>query len=107
VELMNVTHRYGNSLTNNYGFSAFVIAVLAAGRELGVLVLALLLAAMGVAINALLVFGVSSDLLFATFGLILLLGALGDGLARFQIVRIRQHSGVAAPRGGAATQGVS
>jgi simple sugar transport system permease protein len=107
VELMNVTHRYGNSLTNNYGFSAFVIAVLAAGRELGVVVLALLLAAMGVAINALLVFGVSSDLLFATFGLILLLGALGDGLARFQVVRVRLPSEAAAARGKAATHGAT
>ncbi|ADB48962.1 ABC transporter permease [Conexibacter woesei] len=92
MELVNVTHRYGSSLTNNYGYSAFVIAVLAAGREAGVLLLALLLAAMGVATNALLVFGVSSDLLFATFGLILLLGALGDGLARFQLVRVPARS---------------
>lgn len=105
IELVNVTHRYGNSLTDNYGYSAFIIAVLAAGRESGVLLLALLLAAMGVAINALLVFGVSSDLLFATFGLILLLGALGDGLARFQLVRVPRRSADRADA--AATQGAS
>lgn len=86
IVLLNTTHRYGTGLTDNYGFIAFVIAVLAGGRELGVVLLAVLLAAMATAMNALVVFGVSSDLLFAVFGLVLIFGALGDGVARFRIV---------------------
>jgi ABC-type uncharacterized transport system permease subunit len=86
--LLNTTHRYGTGLSDNYGFIAFVIAVLAAGRPAGVIVLSLVLATMSTAINALVVFGVSSDLLFAVFGLVLILGALGDGLARFRMIRL-------------------
>lgn len=86
--LLNTTHRYGTGLSDNYGFIAFVIAVLAAGRPSGVIVLSLVLATMSTAINALVVFGVSSDLLFAVFGLVLILGALGDGLARFRLIRL-------------------
>ena len=86
--LLNTTHRYGSGLSDNYGFIAFVIAVLAAGRPSGVIVLSLLLATMSTAMNALVVFGVSSDLLFAVFGLVLILGALGDGMARFRLIRL-------------------
>jgi simple sugar transport system permease protein len=89
VQLMDVTYRYSSSLSENAGYTAIVVAVLAAGSPGGVVLLAGLLGVIAAGIDSLLVFGVPSDALFAVFGLILLLGATGDALARFQLVALR------------------
>lgn len=89
VQLTDVTYRYSSALSDNAGYTAIVVAVLAAGSPGGVVLLACLLGVISAGIDSLLVFGVPSDALFAVFGLILLLGATGDALARFQIVALR------------------
>ncbi len=89
VQLTDVTYRYSSSLSENAGYTAIVVAVLAAGSPGGVVLLAGLLGVISAGIDSLLVFGVPSDALFAVFGLILLLGATGDALARFQLVALR------------------
>lgn len=89
VQLTDVTYRYSSSLSDNAGYTAIVVAVLAAGSPGGVVMLACLLGVISAGIDSLLVFGVPSDALFAIFGLILLLGATGDALARFQLVALR------------------
>jgi simple sugar transport system permease protein len=89
VNMMGTTQQLAPGLTNNTGFNGLVIAVLAGGSEIGVLVLALiysLLLSGGAAVG---IIGVSSDLAFVVIGLTLILGASGEAFARLKLVRTR------------------
>lgn len=88
VEMMGNIHRYSDTLSNNTGYSGIVVAVLAGGSELGVVVMAVVFSGLLAAGNALRVAGLSSNAAFALMGLILLLAAVANGLARYRIVRV-------------------
>jgi ABC-type uncharacterized transport system permease subunit len=83
--MMGDLHRYSDTLSTQTGYSGIVVAVLAVGSELAVPLMAVLLAALTASGNTLQILGQSSDTAFALMGLILLLAAMGDGLARYRI----------------------
>ncbi|MEX1141019.1 MAG: ABC transporter permease [Thermoleophilaceae bacterium] len=86
--LMGEVQRYGPAVSNNTGYTGIMVAVLAAGSEVGVVAVALVFAAITIAGNILRVEGgASSSLVFAMFGLALVLAAIGQGAARFRLVR--------------------
>jgi simple sugar transport system permease protein len=89
TEMMCVVDRYGPALTNNTGYVGVIIAVLAAGSELGVVVIAILFACITISGNILQVAGASSDLIFAMYGLTLVFAALGQAFAHVKLVRRR------------------
>jgi ABC-type uncharacterized transport system permease subunit len=92
VDMLGALHQYGAGLSNNTGFSAVVVAVLAGGSELGVLVVGFVYAILIVGGDAVGLAGVSTDLVFALVGITLLLAAIGEALARFRVVRTRAVS---------------
>lgn len=103
IELLGNVHRYGEGLSNNTGFAGIIVAVLAAGSEGGVIVMAIVFAVITVAGSILRVAGASSDLIFASFGLMLFFAAIGQGAAHLRLVRRRAPVAPASP--GASTRG--
>lgn len=89
VEMMGDVHAYTNGISNNTGFAALVLAVLAGGRELAVVPVAVLYAVLSVAGDQLATQGVSSDIVLMVVGFALLTSSLGDAAARFRLVRTR------------------
>ena len=89
VNMMGTTQQLAPGLTNNTGFNGLVVAVLAGGSEIGVLVLALIYALLLAGGQAVGIVGVSSDLVFAVIGLTLILGSMGEAFARLRLVRTR------------------
>jgi simple sugar transport system permease protein len=89
VDMLGALHQYGAGLSNNTGFSAVVVAVLAGGAEIGVLVVGFVYALLIVGGDAVGLAGVSPDLVFALVGITLLLAAIGEALARLRVVRTR------------------
>ncbi|MEA2330963.1 MAG: ral nucleoside transport system permease protein [Thermoleophilaceae bacterium] len=87
VEMLGDTGVYTNGITDNTGFAALVVAVLAGGRELAVIALAQLYAVLQVGGDELALQGVSNDIVLMVVGFTLLTGALGDAAARFRLVR--------------------
>jgi simple sugar transport system permease protein len=92
VEMVGDVGIYSNGITNNTGFVALVVAVLAGGREIAVVVLGLLYAVLQVGGEELALQGVSSDIVLMIVGFTLLTGALGDAAARFRLVVSRPLS---------------
>jgi simple sugar transport system permease protein len=86
VQMVGEVHRYGDALSNLTGFIGVIIAVLAGGSEIGVLIFAVVFACISVGGNILRVGGTSSDLVFAMFGLTLVFAAMGQGLAHVRVV---------------------
>lgn len=81
-------YHFSDALSKNTGFMGIAVGVLAGGSFPGVLLMAILLAALATTGNSLLVSGVSSE--FSTFGLagvVLLFAAIGEAAARYRIVR--------------------
>ncbi|MDX6622989.1 MAG: ral nucleoside transport system permease protein [Solirubrobacterales bacterium] len=87
VNMMGTTHQLGPGLTDNTGFNGLVIAVLAGGSPLGVLVLALIYALLIAGGDSVGIVGVPGELVFAVIGLTLIFGALGEAFARLRLVR--------------------
>ncbi len=90
VEMMGNIHRYSDTLSNDTGYSGIVVAVLAGGSEIGVVVAGIFFAGLLAAGNALRVAGLSSNAAFALLGTILLLAAVANGLARYRVARVRR-----------------
>jgi simple sugar transport system permease protein len=90
VSMMGDLHRYTDTLSTQTGYSGIVVAVLAAGFMPAVPIMAVLLAALTASGNTLQILGESSDTSFALMGLILLLAAMGDGLARYRVTYVRR-----------------
>ncbi len=85
VAMVGDIHRYTDSLSAQAGYSGIVVAVLAAGFELAIPLMAVLFAALTASGSTIQILGESSDTTVALMGLILLLAAMGDGLARYRI----------------------
>jgi simple sugar transport system permease protein len=87
VEMLGNTYHYGDALSNNIGYTGIVVAILAAGSELAVVPIAVLFASVLAGGSALSTAGVQSNLVVTVLGLTVLIAAVGDGLARFRLVR--------------------
>jgi ABC-type uncharacterized transport system permease subunit len=87
VEMLGNTYYYGDALNNNIGYTGIVVAILAAGSELAVVPIAVLFASVLAGGSALSTAGVQSNLVLTVLGLTVLIAAVGDGLARFKLVR--------------------
>lgn len=89
IELVGNVHRFGPALSNNAGYTGIVVAVLAGASALGVVGMGIVFAAITTSSSILRVGGSSSDLIFALFGLTLVIAAVGQGLAHLRVVRSR------------------
>lgn len=89
IDMLGTIHQYGEGLTNNRGFAAVVIAVLAGSSPLGVLLIGLVYALLLSSSDAVSVIGVSNELVYGLIGITLLAAALGEALARLRIVHTR------------------
>jgi general nucleoside transport system permease protein len=85
IEMMGNVHQYTPALSNNTGYSGVAVAILAAGSELGVLVIGILFAGVIVGSGVLMTVNVSSGAATQLFGVVLLCAAIGDSLARFRV----------------------
>jgi simple sugar transport system permease protein len=99
LEMMGTTHQLGSGLTNNTGFNALVIVVLADGSALGVLLMGLLFASLIAGGNAVAIAGVSSASVFVVIGVTLMMGAIGEAIARLRWVRTRELDAGSGGRG--------
>jgi ABC-type uncharacterized transport system permease subunit len=89
LQMVGEVHRYGDALSNNSGYTGVVVAVLAGGSELGVIVMAIVFAVITISGTIFRVAGASSDLIFAMYGLTLIFAAMGQGLAHVKFSRRR------------------
>jgi simple sugar transport system permease protein len=87
LEMMGNAHRFGSAISNNTGYTGIVIAVLAAGSALGVVAMSIVFALIAIIGGIFRAEGTSSDIIFAMYGLTLILAALGQGLAHFKLRR--------------------
>lgn len=91
LELAGTVHRLQGGISNNYGYLGIIVAVLARNSFLGVLSSAVL---MGVILNAGIILqtqGLNTNAVLAITGLILVLTAVGDELARYRLAVVRQR----------------
>jgi simple sugar transport system permease protein len=108
VEMTGTVHQYSSALSDNTGYSGIVVAIVAAGSELGVIAIAILFAAISVGGVVLSTNDVASGVGTGLFGAILLFAAIGDSLARYRITRVarpRATAGPAAPDPALSTAG--
>lgn len=94
LNLMGTNYQLTPGVTNNTGFNGLIIAVLAGGNELIVLILGIVYAILLSAGDAVQVVGASSDLVFAVIGLTLIFGTFGETYARLHLVRTRPPASV-------------
>ncbi|KQO73599.1 ABC transporter permease [Methylobacterium sp. Leaf89] len=87
IELAGTVHRLQGGISNNYGYLGIMVAVLARGSCLGVIVGAVLMAALLNAGITLQTQGVNTSTVLAITGLILLFTAIGDELAHYRPAR--------------------
>jgi simple sugar transport system permease protein len=97
AEMMGNTYQYSPAISANTGYIGIVVAILAAGSALGAVPIAVLFASIIAGGNALSTAGVESNLVIAVMGLMLLIAAVGDGVARWRIVRRRDEPPAAPP----------
>lgn len=90
VDMLGSLHQYGDGLTNNTGFTALVIAVLAGGSAVGIILTGVLYALLLVGGDAVSAAGVQSEIVFSLVGVTLLLAAGGEAFARLRFVRTRR-----------------
>jgi general nucleoside transport system permease protein len=81
LQVMGAVHRYGEGVTQNTGYLGIVVAILAGGSALGVVVMGVAIAVVIVAGDFLQVLGTSSTVVFIISGLILVLAASSEGLS--------------------------
>lgn len=87
IEMLGNVQRFGPALSNNLGYTGVVVAVLAGGLGLDLVIMALVFAAIAVGGSVLALTGASSDLVFAMYGLTLICAAIGQGLRHVRLVR--------------------
>lgn len=103
IQLTASVHRLNSSLSNGYGISGFIIAALAAGAFILVLAIGIIIAMMFRAGIILSTTGLSTFLVNAVFGLVLVFAGVGEMLARYRVSRPTEEQDSAAssePDGG-------
>ena len=89
VNMVGNTHYYGDALANDFGYAALAIAVLAGGSPLAVIPVGVLYGAVLLGGDSMSVAGVAPEAVLAMIGLILVLAASGEALARMRFVRTK------------------
>lgn len=92
VEVSATAHRLSGTISNNYGYMGIIVAALAGGSPLGVLVSGFLLAVLLNAGIVLQTSGLSVNAMLAINGLILIFAAIGEVVTRYQLVREKAES---------------
>ncbi|MCJ7569678.1 MAG: ABC transporter permease, partial [Anaerolineales bacterium] len=95
IEVAGTTHRLTAVISNGYGFFGVLIAVLANNAPLPTLIAGVLVAALLNAGIFLQVQGLSSNIVLAITGLILLFAAIAEIVARYRLVRARSYCKIA------------
>jgi general nucleoside transport system permease protein len=102
LEMMGNTHRFGSAVSNNTGYTGIVIAVLAGGSAPGVVVISIVFALIAIIGGIFRAADTSADIIFAMYGLTLILAAMGQGLAHFRLRRVLTSAGADDERNGQA-----
>lgn len=92
VEVTGTTHRLSSFLSNRYGYLGIIVAVMADANMIAIIFVGLFFSLYlntGIVLQAQ---GLSVNIVVASTGLILLLVAVGDMLARYRIVRVDDQS---------------
>jgi simple sugar transport system permease protein len=92
IEVTGSTHRLNSVISNSYGYSGIIVAVLAGSSPLALVPVAFLYA---VLLNAGIVLqtqGLSVNLVTAITGFILVLASIGEVAAKYRIVRVDKNS---------------
>lgn len=92
IDMLGTIHQYGSGLSNNTGFAAVVVAVLAGRSEVGVLIMAFLYATLLAGGDAVGIIGASPELVFGLIGITLMSAAVGEATARLRLVRTRREA---------------
>jgi simple sugar transport system permease protein len=96
VDMLGNTHYYGDALAGNIGFAALVVAVLAGGSPLGVILVGFLYSVMFVGGDSMSVAGVPTEAVLTLIGLILMLATAAEAISRLRFVRSRPSAVAAA-----------
>jgi simple sugar transport system permease protein len=88
VEMMGDIHTFATSLSGGTGYTAIVVAVLAGGSLAAVVPFALMFGGLDTAALSLRVMGISNNAAFALTGLILMLAAAAQVLAKYRLVKV-------------------
>ena len=88
VEVTGSTHRLNSFLSNRYGYLGIIVAIVANASMIGTVFVGLLFSLFLNIGMVLQTQGLSSNIVTVSTGLILLLVAIGDMLARYRLVRI-------------------
>ena len=99
VQLTGTLHALSADLSTDAGLYGFIVAALAAGSIVGLLVIGVLITMLLNSGIALATEGVSQDVVVALYGFILLLGGLGQVASRKRLVRRRPLPAAVAPGG--------
>ena len=87
IEMMGNQYRFGSALSNNTGYTGIVVAVLAGGSAIGVVAMAIVFALIAIVGGIMRAEGTSSDIIFAMYGITLIVASIAQGLSRFKLVR--------------------
>ena len=88
-EVLGTVHRLQGGMSNNFGYLGIIVAVLARGSSLGVMLSAVFIAILlnsGIVAQA---SGISTSAVLAVTGVILMMVAVGESLAHYRLVRIK------------------
>ena len=86
IEISATAHRLSGTISNNYGFMGIIVAALANGSPLGVLVSGFLLAVLLNAGIILQTSGLSVNTMLAINGVILIFAAIGETITQYELV---------------------
>jgi ABC-type uncharacterized transport system permease subunit len=87
IEMMGNQHRFGSALSNNSGYTGIVVAVLAGGSAIGVVGIAIVFALIAIVGGIMRAEGTSSDIIFAMYGITLIVASTAQALSSFRLVR--------------------
>lgn len=87
IEMMGNQYRFGSALSNNTGYTGIVVAVLAGGSAIGVVAMAIVFALIAIVGGIMRAEGTSSDIIFAMYGITLIVASIAQGLSSFKLVR--------------------
>jgi general nucleoside transport system permease protein len=95
VHLTEVTHRFSDRISNNYGWMGINVAILAGADPLALIPWGIFLALILFSGTILKTMGIPDEVVIALTGLILMLSAVGEVLANYTLVNIKSLEKVA------------
>lgn len=88
IQLVEITHRFSNRLSNNLGWMGINVAILAGGDTLAIIPWGFFMALILFSGTILKTQGILDEVVLAVTGLILLLASIGEVLANYRLVNI-------------------